>query len=103
MLDTYLYLLDGAPLSLLYPNKPSDGMYSEVTRDAKPGPAEIFRNYPQFQLATLPSDLPAEYLQQLRNLLPFTPPNEAVADLAYASRDASGQLVIGPAVVNRPW
>ncbi|KAI0309797.1 hypothetical protein OF83DRAFT_1179208 [Amylostereum chailletii] len=76
---------------------------AEVASDAKVTAAEIFRNYPQLQLSDLPSDLPAEYLQQLRGLLPFTPPNEAVADLAYASRDPAGQLVLGPAVVNRPW
>jgi mediator of RNA polymerase II transcription subunit 12 len=76
---------------------------SEVAADAKLAGNDIFRNYPVLQLAELPSDMPAEYRLQIRTLLPYTPPNEAVANLVYASRDASGNLVHGPVAVNRPW
>ncbi|KAI0068850.1 hypothetical protein BV25DRAFT_1904185 [Artomyces pyxidatus] len=84
-LDTFMYLLD------------------EIAYDTKIATSELFRNYPQIRLVDLPSDMPAEYRQQLRGFLPHPPSSEAVADLAYASRDASGQLVVGAAVVNRPW
>ena len=47
--------------------------------------------------------MPAEYRQQLRCLLPYPPPHEGVADLVYASVDASGQTVPGLPVVNQPW
>ncbi|KAI0045300.1 hypothetical protein FA95DRAFT_1495630 [Auriscalpium vulgare] len=84
-LDTYMYLLD------------------EIAHDTKSTATEPTLNYPQTRLADLPADMPAEYRLQLRCLLPYPPPSEGVADLAYASRDASGQVVIGAAVVNRPW
>lgn len=51
----------------------------------------------------LPPDMPAEYRQQLRALLPFLPPNEVVADMAFATRDASGNIITSSAVQNRPW
>jgi len=64
---------------------------------------DIIRNYPQIHLAELPVDMPAEYRQQLRSLLPYPPPHEAVADLVYASLDASGHTIPGAPVMNRPW
>jgi len=47
--------------------------------------------------------MPSEFRQQLRTLLPYTPPNETVAHLVQATRDAGGTLLLGSAVVNRPW
>ncbi|THH13392.1 hypothetical protein EW146_g6819 [Bondarzewia mesenterica] len=84
-LDTFCYLLD------------------EIMSDIK-GPAlDLFRNYPQLDLMQLPSDMPGEYRQHLRSLLPYCWPNEVVADLAYASRDAAGRIIVGAPVQNRPW
>jgi mediator of RNA polymerase II transcription subunit 12 len=54
-------------------------------------------------VAELPTDMPTEYRQQLRCLLPYPPPHEGVADLVYASLDPSGQTVPGHPVMNRPW
>ncbi|KAI9510086.1 hypothetical protein F5148DRAFT_1182339 [Russula earlei] len=84
-LDTYMYLVD------------------ELATDTKANPMDIFRNYPQIHLADLPVDMPAEYRQQLRCLLPYPPPHEGVADLEYASLDSSGQTLPGLPVMNRPW
>ncbi|TFY65710.1 hypothetical protein EVG20_g5379 [Dentipellis fragilis] len=84
-LDTFCYLLD------------------EITADTKLGVTDIFRNYPQLNLRDLPPDMPAEYRQQLRALLPYSSPNESTMDLAYAFSDANGQTVIGAPVTNRPW
>ncbi|KAH9993507.1 hypothetical protein BJV74DRAFT_833136 [Russula compacta] len=84
-LDTYMYLID------------------ELAPDTKANPTDIFRHYPQIHLADLPADMPAEYRQQLRCLLPYPPPHEGVADLVYASLDSSGQTLPGPPVMNRPW
>jgi len=84
-LDTYMYLID------------------ELAIDTKANSTDIFRNYPQIHLAELPADMPAEYRQQLRCLLPYPPSHEAVADLVYGSLDSSGQILPGPPVMNRPW
>ncbi|KAH9053238.1 hypothetical protein EDB87DRAFT_1711186 [Lactarius vividus] len=84
-LDTFMYLID------------------ELAADAKSNSTDIFRNYPQIPFAELPADMPAEYRQQLRCLLPYPPPHEGVADLVYASVDASGQTLPGLPVMNQPW
>ncbi|KAI0293333.1 hypothetical protein B0F90DRAFT_1763644 [Multifurca ochricompacta] len=84
-LDTFMYLVD------------------ELATDTKANSTDIFRNYPQIHLAELPADMPAEYRQQLRCLLPYPPPHEAVADLVYASPEPLGQTLPGPPVMNRPW
>jgi len=84
-LDTYMYLID------------------ELSTDTKANSMDIFRNYPQIHLGELPVDMPAEYRQQLRCLLPYPPPHEGVADLVYASLDASGHTIPGAPVMNRPW
>ncbi|KAH8993017.1 hypothetical protein EDB92DRAFT_1944966 [Lactarius akahatsu] len=84
-LDTFVYLID------------------ELAADAKSNSTDIFRNYPQIPFAELPADMPAEYRQQLRCLLPYPPPHEGVADLVYASVDASGQTLPGLPVMNQPW
>ena len=77
--------------------------FTELATDAKATTSDIFRNYPQIPIAELPADMPAEYRQQLRCLLPYPPPHEGVADLVYASIDGSGQTVPGPPVMNQPW
>lgn len=76
---------------------------AELVIDIKANPTDIFRYYPQIHLADLPTDMPTEYRQQLRCLLPYPPPHEGVADLVYASLDPSGQIVPGHPVMNRPW
>ena len=81
----------------------NDHLVTELATDAKASSADIFRNYPQIPIAELPADMPAEYRQQLRCLLPYPPPHEGVADLVYASVDASGQTVPGAPVMNQPW
>jgi mediator of RNA polymerase II transcription subunit 12, fungi type len=53
------------------------------------------------QLSELPADMSTEYRQQLRTLLPYTPPNESIVNLLQVSRDASG--ITSSTVVNRPW
>ncbi|KAI0248197.1 hypothetical protein BJV78DRAFT_1334324 [Lactifluus subvellereus] len=84
-LDTFMYLID------------------ELATDTKANPTDIFRNYPQIHLAELPADMPAEYRQQLRCLLPYPPSHDGVADLVHASLDSLGQILPGPPVMNRPW
>ena len=78
-------------------------LFAELATDSKANPTDAFRNYPQIHLAALPADMPTEYRQQLRCLLPYPPPHEGVADLVYASFDPSGQTVPGQTVMNRPW
>ncbi|EMD32061.1 hypothetical protein CERSUDRAFT_162114 [Gelatoporia subvermispora B] len=86
LLDTLYYVLDENPV------------------DPKATNMDLFRNYPEFNLADLPRDMPQPYRAQLRTLLPYVAPNQAVADLAYASRDPiSGALVVNMPVQNRPW
>jgi mediator of RNA polymerase II transcription subunit 12 len=77
--------------------------FAELATDSKANPTDGFRNYPQIQLADLPTDMPTEYRQQLRCLLPYPPPHEGVADLVFASFDPSGQTIPGTPVMNRPW
>ena len=76
---------------------------TEIAFDTKSPVPDLFRNYPQRSMMDLPPDMPEEYRQNLRSLLPYCSPNEVVADLAYASRDAAGRIVVGAAVQNRPW
>ncbi|KAI0026676.1 hypothetical protein K488DRAFT_65362, partial [Vararia minispora EC-137] len=85
IMDTYYYFLD------------------EIAADSKLSGNDIFRNYPVLQLADLPHDMPSEYREQIRMLLPYAPPNITVSNLVYASRDAAGHLILGPPAVNRPW
>ncbi|KAF8258181.1 hypothetical protein EI94DRAFT_1755363 [Lactarius quietus] len=80
-----------------------DHLNPALSHYAKANSADIFRNYPQIPIAELPADMPAEYRQQLRCLLPYPPPHEGVADLVYASVDASGQILPGQPVMNQPW
>ena len=77
--------------------------FIELATDSKANPVDVFRNYPQLHLAELPTDMPTEYRQQLRCLLPYPPPHEGVADLVYTSFDPSGQTLPGAPVTNRPW
>jgi mediator of RNA polymerase II transcription subunit 12, fungi type len=104
-LDTYMYLMDGRldSLSPVPDLTISCLCFVELAIDTKANPSDIFRNYPQIHLAELPADMPTEYRQQLRCLLPYPPPHEGVADLVYASLDPSGQTVPGHPVINRPW
>ncbi|ESK91038.1 rna polymerase ii mediator complex component [Moniliophthora roreri MCA 2997] len=85
LLDTLYYLLD------------------EIPNDSKAGVFDPFRAYPDMPVSALPSDLPHEYLLQLRSLLPELPTVSSIANLNIAHRDPAGQLVIGGNVVNRPW
>jgi mediator of RNA polymerase II transcription subunit 12 len=97
-----MYLIDGE-LTPVLPSFLITTFVTELATDAKANSADIFRNYPQIPIAELPADMPAEYRQQLRCLLPYPPPHEGVADLVYASIDASGQTLPGPPVMNQPW
>ncbi|KAH8108105.1 hypothetical protein BXZ70DRAFT_1015382 [Cristinia sonorae] len=85
LLDTLYYVLD------------------EIPTDPKTLSYDPFRHYPDFELQALPPDLPTEYRKQMRTLLPYTDPIAAVANLAYASHDASGSVTSLVAMQNRPW
>ena len=93
----------GLILKALIPELVSYQRRAEVAPDTKAISTDIFRHYPQIHLADLAADMPAEYRQQLRCLLPYPPPHEGVADLVYASLDSSGQTLPGLPVVNQPW
>lgn len=103
-LDTFMYLIDG---ELTYPHTLPELIThqhrTELATDTKANPTDIFRNYPQIHLAELPADMPAEYRQQLRCLLPYPPSHDGVADLIHASFDSLGQILPGPPVMNKPW
>ena len=47
--------------------------------------------------------MPTEYRKQMRTLLPYTELNKAVANLAYATIDASGGVTGVTPMQNRPW
>ncbi|KAJ7594649.1 hypothetical protein C8J56DRAFT_444559 [Mycena floridula] len=85
LLDTFYYLLD------------------EIPGDPKAPIFDPFRCYPDMSVSDLPSDLPAEYHNQLRALLPFSRPVASVANLASCHRDSAGNLVVDSPVANRPW
>ncbi|KAH9894990.1 hypothetical protein C8Q73DRAFT_745370 [Cubamyces lactineus] len=76
----------------------------EIPTDMKATiPYDPFRNYPEFSLSDLPSDMPPEYKARLRTMLPYVALNPAVEDLVYVTRDASGSVVTSVPVQNRPW
>ncbi|KAI8993842.1 hypothetical protein BD414DRAFT_480612 [Trametes punicea] len=76
----------------------------EIPTDIKATiPYDPFRNYPEFNLSDLPSDMPPEYKGRLRTMLPYVALNPAVEDLVYATRDTSGAIVSAVPVQNRPW
>ncbi|CDO75642.1 hypothetical protein BN946_scf184743.g2 [Trametes cinnabarina] len=86
IMDTLCYTLDEIPID----------MKATV-------PYDPFRNHPEFNLSDLPSDMPPEYKERLRTMLPYVALNPAVEDLVYATRDASGAIVSAVPVQNRPW
>ncbi|RDX50110.1 hypothetical protein OH76DRAFT_1402976 [Lentinus brumalis] len=76
----------------------------EIPADAKAtAPYDPFRNYPEFNLSDLPSDMPPEYKTRMRTLLPYVALNPAVEDLVYTTRDISGAIISTVPVQNRPW
>ncbi|CCM03317.1 uncharacterized protein FIBRA_05445 [Fibroporia radiculosa] len=85
LLDTLYYVLDEAPA------------------DPKATTFDPFRNYPDLELSQLPPGMPPDYRKRMRALLPYVALNLTVADLAYASRDASGSTTLLQPVQNRPW
>ncbi|KZT67178.1 hypothetical protein DAEQUDRAFT_673722 [Daedalea quercina L-15889] len=85
LFDTLLYLLD------------------ETSVDPKSATLDPFRNYPEIELSQLPAGTPPEYRARIRTLLPYVALNPVVADLAYATRDASGALTLTQPVQHRPW
>ncbi|KAL4248177.1 Mediator of RNA polymerase II transcription subunit 12 [Abortiporus biennis] len=86
LLDTLYYILD------------------ELPTDPKSTIFDPFRLYPQISLQSLPCDMPPEYRQQIRSLLPFVPINAAVADLAFGTKDSTtGAWTYQVPVQNRPW
>lgn len=62
----------------------------EIPTDPKASAPDPFYFYPQIELQNLPHDMPVEYRQEIRFLLPFVSPNTAVAELGYVSKDNSG-------------
>ncbi|KAH9858392.1 hypothetical protein C2E23DRAFT_767676 [Lenzites betulinus] len=76
----------------------------EIPTDIKAtAPFDPFRYYPEFNLSDLPNDMPPEYKDRLRTMLPYVALTPAVQDLVYATRDAAGTLVPSGPVQNRPW
>ena len=51
----------------------------------------------------IPLDMPPEYHQQILSLLVPSASPSVVTNLQNATHDAEGNLVFGPAVVNKPW
>jgi len=82
------------PLKVLFP---------EIPLDAKSLTFDPFRNYPTLSPSDLPADMPTDYRMQLRSLLSYVPPISTITNLVTAHRDASGHLVLGSSVLNRPW
>lgn len=74
----------------------------EIPTDPKASVPDPFYFYPQIELQNLPHDMPVEYRQEIRFLLPFVSPNTAIAELGYVSKDNSGAENLVP-VQNRPW
>lgn len=75
----------------------------ELHSQSKSSSPDLFKHYPNISEDEIPNDIPAEYYRQLCTLLPHLPPNKLVKDLVHAHRDASGNLVYGAPVQNRPW
>lgn len=75
----------------------------ELHSQSKSNTSDLFNYYPSISEHELRTDLPSEYHRQLCSLLPHLPPNDVVMNLVHAHRDASGQLVYGAPVQNRPW
>lgn len=101
LVDTIYYLIDGMSLSghdfaVLTP-------VSEIPSDSKATPFDPLYNYPKCLPRELPADMPVEYLNKLQSLLPHAPPNAYVLNLVNTYRDATGTLVYGSPVINRPW
>ncbi|KAF9819188.1 hypothetical protein IEO21_02359 [Rhodonia placenta] len=78
-------------------------LLDEMPVDPKATTFDPFRNYPEFELSQLPVGMPPEHRSRMRALLPYVALNQTVADLAYATRDASGALHPVQPVQNRPW
>ncbi|KAI0071713.1 hypothetical protein K474DRAFT_1733093 [Panus rudis PR-1116 ss-1] len=83
-LDTMYYMIDDYPLD---------------PKAASPIPLNL---YPPFELRSLPPSMPNEFRKRIRAILPYVALNAAVANLAYASQDATGHTLLTP-VQNRPW
>ncbi|KAG6370976.1 hypothetical protein JVT61DRAFT_10690 [Boletus reticuloceps] len=75
----------------------------ELHSQSKLNASDLFKCYPSISEHELPTNLPSRYYRQLCPLLPHLPPNDVVTNLVHAHRDASGQLVYGAPVQNRPW
>ncbi|KAG8221691.1 hypothetical protein J3R82DRAFT_1977 [Butyriboletus roseoflavus] len=75
----------------------------ELHSQSKSSTSDLFKYYPNISEQELQTDLPSEYYRQLCTLLPHLPPNGVVMNLVHAHRDASGHLVCGAPVQNRPW
>ncbi|KAH9940479.1 uncharacterized protein BXZ73DRAFT_88710 [Epithele typhae] len=88
LLDTLCYLLDEIPVDI------------KAT-----GPYDPFKNYPEFSLSSLPSDMPPEYRARLRTLLPYVALNPAVENLVYITSDTAHPTAppTSVPVQHRPW
>ncbi|KAF9231909.1 hypothetical protein BU15DRAFT_55624 [Melanogaster broomeanus] len=75
----------------------------ELNSHSKSSVSDLFKYYPTIPENGFPPDLPSEFYHQLCTLLPHLPPNHVVKNLVHAYRDASGQLIYGSPVQNRPW
>ncbi|KIJ67463.1 hypothetical protein HYDPIDRAFT_108239 [Hydnomerulius pinastri MD-312] len=75
----------------------------ELNSHSKSSVSDLFKHYPTISENDLPPDIPSEFYHQLCTLIPYLPPNDVVKNLVHAYRDASGQLVYGSPVQNRPW
>ncbi|KAF8909882.1 hypothetical protein CPB85DRAFT_1435527 [Mucidula mucida] len=82
LLDTLLFLVDEMPAT------------------SKMAAFDPFAAYPPMDASALTTDIPPEYLRQLRSLLPSLPNVARVANLASCRRDQSGQVVQETPVVN---
>ncbi|KAF8876501.1 hypothetical protein BD779DRAFT_1560397 [Infundibulicybe gibba] len=78
-------------------------LYDEIPADAKSVTFDPFRNSPDITASDIPSELPLEYRKQFMLLLPHLLSITVVTNLVTSHRDAAGNVVYGPPVINRPW
>lgn len=103
LIDTLYFVIDGISRGIFSAQHSLTCILAEIHSQTKSSTHDLFKYYPSISEHELPTEIPSEYYRQLCTLLPHLPPNEVVANLVHAHRDASGQLVYGAPVQNRPW
>ncbi|KAK2467842.1 hypothetical protein APHAL10511_000137 [Amanita phalloides] len=84
ILDTLYYLLDELPCD------------TKIAFDP-------FRNYPEFTISDVPTDIPPDHRRQIMALATQVSPCASVSDLVMSIRDNHNEATLSNPVVNRPW